>query len=79
MIKRLAGCIREYKTPTIITLVLIVLEAVIEAIIPFVTADLVKRIKAQISMGEVIKTGAILVALALISLCCGGIAGLTCA
>jgi len=79
MIKRLAGCIREYKTPTIITLVLIMLEAVIETAIPFITADLVNRIKAQASMEEIIKTGVVLVVLALISLCCGGVAGFTCA
>ena len=79
MIKRLAGCIREYKTPTIITLVLIVLEAVIETAIPFITADLVNRIKAQDSLESIIQTGVVLVALAIVSLCCGGIAGFTCA
>ncbi len=78
MIKRLAGCIREYKTPTIITLILIVLEAVIETFIPFITADLVNRIKAQVPLEEVIKTGVFLVALTLVSLCCGGIAAFTC-
>lgn len=79
MIKRLAGCIREYKKPTIITLVLIVLETVIETAIPFITADLVNRIKAQVGIEEVIQTGVILALLAIVSLCCGGIAGFTCA
>ena len=37
MLKKLAGCIREYKKPTLVTLVLIVLEVVIEVIIPFIT------------------------------------------
>lgn len=78
MIKRLAGCIREYKTPTIITLILIVLEAVIETAIPFITADLVNRIKAQVGIEEVVKTGIVLALMALVSLCCGGIAGFTC-
>ena len=68
MIKRLAGCIREYKTPTIITLILIVLEAVIETAIPFITADLVNRIKAQVGIEEVVKTGIVLALMALVSL-----------
>ena len=79
MIKRLAGCIREYKKPTIITLVLIVLETVIETAIPFITADLVNRIKAQVGIEEVIQTGIILALLAVVSLFCGGVAGFTCA
>lgn len=34
MIKRLAGCVREYKKPTILTLIFIVGEAFIETFIP---------------------------------------------
>ncbi len=79
MIKRLAGCIREYKKPTIITLILIVLEAVIETAIPFITANLVNRIKAGAAVEDIVKTGLLLILLAIISLSCGGIAGYTCA
>mgnify|MGYP006897803740 FL=1 len=46
MIKQLSACIREYKKPTIMTLLLIVCEVVIECLIPFMTANLVNRIKA---------------------------------
>ena len=45
MIKHLMNCIREYKKPTIYTLVLIVGEAIMETIIPFITADLVNKIR----------------------------------
>ncbi len=79
MIKKLAGCIREYKTPSIITLIFIVCEVIIEVFIPFITADLVNTIKAGAEMSEVVKTGLFLALLACLSLCCGGIAGFTCA
>ncbi len=79
MIKQLSACIREYKKPTIFTLLLIVCEVVIECIIPFMTADLVNRIKAGTAIADIFQTGGILVIMALLSLCCGGIAAFTCA
>ena len=79
MIKKMAGCIREYKKPTLLTLLFIVLEAVIETFIPFITANLVNRIKNGIEMPYIVKTGILLIVLACISLMCGGIAGFTCA
>ncbi len=78
MIKRLAKCIREYKTATILTLVFIVGEAVIEALIPFITADLVNQIKAGADMNLILRQGGLLALLAMISLVCGGLAGFTC-
>lgn len=79
MLKQLAGCVREYKRPTILTLIFIVGEAVIETIIPFITAGLVNRIKAGAGIGDVMKSGMFLIVLAVISLFCGGLAGFTCA
>ena len=79
MLKKLAGCIREFKKPAVITLILILFEAVIETVIPFITADLVNRIKDGAEMNEILKSGFLLIALALISLACGGIAAVTCA
>ena len=46
MFKRLMRCVREYKTPAVLTLIFIVGEAVIETAIPFITARLVNGIKA---------------------------------
>ncbi|MBE7002943.1 MAG: ABC transporter ATP-binding protein [Ruminococcaceae bacterium] len=79
MLKRLSACIREYKTPALMTLLFIVGEAVIEAIIPFLTARLVNEIKGGIDMNEVLRLGAVLIVLAICSLACGGLAGFTCA
>lgn len=79
MLKQLAGCVREYKRPTILTLIFIVGEAVIETIIPFITANLVNRIKAGASMEDVMEVGLLLIIMAAVSLLCGGLAGFTCA
>ncbi len=79
MIKRLAKCVREYKAASILTLIFIVGEAILETFIPFITADLVNRIKNGTDMTEILKTGLLLAVMACISLACGGIAGFTCA
>lgn len=79
MLKRLASCVREFKKPTILTLIFIIGEVIIETVIPFITAELVNRIKGGVEMGELLKTGLFLVLMACLSLCCGGIAGMTCA
>lgn len=79
MIKGLSKCIREYKSATLWTLFFIVLEAVIEIFIPFITANLVNGIKNGIPIGEVVATGAFLAVMACLSLVCGGTAGFTCA
>ena len=79
MLKRLAGCIKEYRTPTILTLVFIVAEAIIEAFIPFITANLVNTGTAGAEINQLLQTGLLLIAMAVLSLCCGGIAGFTCA
>ena len=79
MIKTLAKSIREYKLPSILTLIFIMGEVIIEVLIPFFTADLVNNIKAGAPMIEIIKTGVLLIGMALVSLCCGAIAAVTCA
>ena len=78
MIRKLAKSIREYKTPSIITMLLMVGEVVIECLIPFITARLVNDIKSGVELSVLLKTGLLLVGLAVISLCCGGIAAFTC-
>ena len=79
MIRKLAKSIREYKRPTILTLIFIVLEVFLEVLIPFITANLVNGIKAGEAMSSVVRTGILLIFMAVISLCCGGGAGFTCA
>ena len=78
MIKTLAKSIREYKFPSLITVFFMMGEVIIEAIIPFITADLVNKIKMPTTpIGLVLKTGLILVMLALLSLVCGGMGAVT--
>ncbi|MBQ4119607.1 MAG: ABC transporter ATP-binding protein [Clostridia bacterium] len=79
MIKTLAKSIRENKLPSILTLVFIMGEVLIEAFIPRITAGLVNNIETGAAMSEVLKSGLLLIALALVSLGCGSIAALTCA
>ena len=79
MIKRLLGCVREYKLPSILTLIFIIGEVIIEVLIPFITADLVNSIKAGAEMSELLKTGLLLALMAVVSLTCGGVAAFTCA
>ena len=75
MFKRLFGCVREYKKPTILTLIFIVGESIIETMIPFVTANLVNQIKAGAELRDVILRGVLLAVLAFASLACGATAG----
>ncbi len=79
MFKRLAASVREYKLPTILTFIFIVCEAIIETFIPFITADLVNDIKGGAELSAVLKTGGVLILMAMVSLACGGIASVTCA
>lgn len=79
MIRTLGKCVREYKKPAVLTIIFIVLEAVIETFIPFITANLVNSIKDGTEMTAIIKTGLLLILMAAISLGCGATAGVTCA
>ena len=79
MVKRLAGCIREYKKNSIATPILVSLEVVMECIIPFITADLVNQIKNGCEISVIVNYGLILVAMAVLSLTFGALAGITCA
>ncbi|MBR1897258.1 MAG: ABC transporter ATP-binding protein [Oscillospiraceae bacterium] len=77
MLKKLLSCVREYKKPTWLTLIFILGEAVIETLIPFMTADLVNSIKDSAPMGHVLQVGGLLAVMALVSLACGACAGFT--
>ena len=79
MYKRLLRCVREYKRPTFLTLLFITLEAVIECFIPFIAAQLINSVENGAKMEDIVRSGLILIAMAIASLCCGGIAGYTCA
>ena len=75
--RKLLPSVREFKTPAILTIALIVLEVFIEVVIPFITADMVNAIKDGEPLSGVLRTGLFLVLLALLSLSCGAGAGYT--
>ena len=77
VIKTLAGSLREYKKPALMTLLLMVGEVFFEVLIPFFTADMVNRIKAGAPLSEVASFGGKLVLMAVLSLLCGAIAART--
>ena len=79
MFRTIRQCLREYRKPTIITILFMMGEAVIEAIIPFITARLVDNIQSGMEMPLLLKTGLLLVAMTLLSLFFGGSAGFTAA
>lgn len=78
MIKKLSASVREYKAPSVLTLIFIVGEVIIECFIPYITAQLVNNIKSGVAIADLIRTGLTLLLLALLSLTCGGVAGYTC-
>ncbi len=79
MIKTLAKSIRQYKLTSILTLVFIMAEVIIEVYIPFIISKLVNQINAGAQVSEIVNIGGKLIILALLSLCCGGIAAFSCA
>lgn len=79
MIKTLAGSVREYKKPAILTPVFVALEVIMECIIPFLIAILVNEMKDGCELGVIIRYGAGLVMMAILSLLFGAMAGNTCA
>ena len=79
MFKRLAKCIREYKTASILSPLIVMLEVVLECILPFMTAELVNEIQGDCNMNVLLRYGLILVIMAVLSLTCGGLAGHFCA
>lgn len=79
MLKRFLQCVREYKTATILTLVFIIGESIIECLIPFITSDLIDTIQQGADLSSILKSGLILIVLAVLSLACGTTAGFTCA
>jgi ATP-binding cassette subfamily B protein len=75
MIKRLAGCIREYKLPSLITPLLVIIETCFEVLIPFYMADLIDSGINAGNMDVITSTGLKLFCFAIVSLICGSAGG----
>ncbi|MBQ2999672.1 MAG: ABC transporter ATP-binding protein [Clostridia bacterium] len=85
VLKTLAKSIREYKTASILTPVFIALEVIIECMIPWLTAEMVSAIEAEIARGGneglsiILKYGLWLILLAALSLTFGALSAHFCA
>ena len=79
MMKTLSRSIREYKKASILTPLLVIVEVILECLIPFVIANLVNEMQAGCSMGVIVRYGIVLIIMSVLSLIFGGAAGATCA
>jgi len=77
MLRKMMGCVREYKKVSILTPILMIGEVVMECLIPFVVAELVNQIKAGCEFSVIAKHGLVLFIMACVSLFFGGMAGIT--
>ena len=75
MIPKLLKSLRQYKKDTILALVFIIGEVILEVLIPAITAPMVNSIKAGANMDEILKSGGLIAVAAIISLACGALAG----
>ena len=75
MIPKLLQSLRQYKKDTVLALVFIVGEVILEVLIPFITSPMVNSIEKGADMNEILKSGFFIALAAVISLACGGLAG----
>lgn len=75
MIKRLAGCVRQYKKASILTPIFMVLEVTMEVIVPLLMARLIDYGIDKGDMGYITKMGVVLVIACLMSLSFGALSG----
>lgn len=75
MIKRLGSCIREYKLPSLLSPLFVSLEVLMEVLIPFLIGKLIDNGIDKADTAYVMKTGAVLVVLCMLSLWFGVLAG----
>ena len=75
MIPKILKSLRQYKKDTILALVFIIGEVILEVLIPATTAPMVNAIKAGAEMNEILKSGGLIAIAAVVSLACGALAG----
>ena len=79
MIKRLIGCVREYRTPTLLTPLFVIGEVICECVIPLLTASLINNIQAGCGMDVILQHGLKLLVIAMLALAFGVASGWFCA
>ena len=67
--------IRQYKKESILSLIFIIGEVILEVVIPFITAELVNNFRDGAEMGTILRTGVLIAGAAVFSLLCGALAG----
>ena len=80
MIKKLAACVRDNKRHAILTPLLMIGEVGLECTLPMITAKLINEIEYNWAAGSsdlslILRYGAILILMAMGSMCCGILAG----
>ena len=75
MIRKLMQSIRQYTKASLLSLIFIIGEVILEVVIPFITADMVNKIQAGAQMDTILKMGGIITISAIMSLVCGALAG----
>ena len=79
MLRKLARCIGRYRVFAVVTPLLMLGEAAIECLMPFIIANLINDINAGCDMEKIVKNGVVLLILAFCSMAFGGSAGFTAA
>lgn len=75
MLKRLAGCVRQYKGASLLSPLFVVLEVIMEVIIPLLMAKLIDDGIDGSNQAAILKTGGILAVCCILSLLFGILAG----
>ena len=76
MVKKLAGCLGEYKKYAILTPIIMIGEVVMEVMIPFVMAQIIdKGIQGNGGIAYTVKMGLLMILMALVSLSFGALGG----
>ncbi len=79
IVKTLGASVREFKASSLVTPLFVLGEIAVECLIPFETAGLIDKISLGGGFGDIAPYAVTLVLMALVSLFCGTMAGITCA
>jgi len=75
VLKQLLSCVRQYKKDALLSPVFVALEVVLDVLIPYFMGMLIDRGIDHGDMGAILRYGALLVVLCLVSLLCGAMSG----
>lgn len=79
MVKKVIGCLREYRAVTIATIVLTAIETLLEIVVPFLQASIIDRGIYGGDRGALISTACVMIGCIVLALICGLIASRTAA